>query len=66
MRISGLGQELFLERITSLDFATWASLGRLKRVLSLIGNPTVRRLLGKTVIALRGWTPIVLTLRKTK
>jgi ubiquinone/menaquinone biosynthesis C-methylase UbiE len=59
-----LGEELFLERMTSLDFATWASLGRLKRVLNLVGNATMRRLLGKIVIALRGWTPIVLTLRK--
>lgn len=63
--VLGLGQDLFIERMTSLDFAAWATLGRLKGLLNRIGNPTVRRWLGKLVIALRGWTPIVLTLRKT-
>lgn len=62
--VLGLGDELFLERMTSLDFAAWASLGRVKRALDWIGKPSIRRALGKTIIALRGWTPIVLTLRK--
>ena len=64
IEVLGLGDELFLERMTSLDFATWATLGRVKRVLDLIGNRRIRRLLGRLIIALRGWTPIVLTLRK--
>jgi len=62
--VLGLGQELFLERITSLDFAAWATLGRVKGALDWIGNRTVRRALGKLVVAMRGWTPIVITLRK--
>lgn len=64
IEVLGLGDDLFLERMTSLDFATWATLGRVKRVLDLIGNRRIRRLLGRLIIALRGWTPIVLTLRK--
>lgn len=64
LEVLGLGQELFLERMTSLDFAAWASLGRVKRVLDMIGNSHVRRLLGRLIIALNGWTPIVLTVRK--
>lgn len=60
----GLGQELFLERITSLNFGTWASLGRVRRVLDVIGNASLRRFLGRFIILLNGWTPIVLTLRK--
>jgi ubiquinone/menaquinone biosynthesis C-methylase UbiE len=65
VELLGLGTDLFLERMTSLDFNTWASLGRVKRLLDLIGNAKVRRLLGRVVIALNGWTPIVLTLRKS-
>jgi SAM-dependent methyltransferase len=64
MEVLGLGTELFLERMTSLDFGTWASLGKVKRMLDLIGGPKVRRALGRFVIGLNGWTPIVLTLRK--
>jgi SAM-dependent methyltransferase len=63
--VLGLGQDLFLERMTTLDFSAWATLGRVKGLLNLFGSPGVRRWLGKLVIALRGWTPIVLTLRKT-
>ncbi len=64
VELLGLGTDLFLQRMTSLDFNAWASLGRVKRVLELIGNTKVRRLLGRFIIALNGWTPIVLTLRK--
>lgn len=62
--VLGLGDELFLERMTSLDFTAWASLGRVKRILDWIGKPSIRRALAKIIIAMRGWTPIVLTLRK--
>ncbi len=64
VEVLGLGDDVFLERMTSLDFATWATLGRIKHVLELIGNRHVRRLLARIIIALRGWTLIVLTLRK--
>jgi SAM-dependent methyltransferase len=64
IELLGLGQGLFLERMTSLNFATWASLGRVKRMLDIIGSVRVRRLLGRLIIALDGWTPIVLTVRK--
>ncbi|MEO5624131.1 MAG: class I SAM-dependent methyltransferase [Dokdonella sp.] len=64
IEVLGLGKDVFLERMTSLDFATWASLGRVKRLLNLVGNAAVRRFLANTIIVLRGWTPIVLTLRK--
>ena len=62
--VLGFGDDLFLERMTSLDFAAWATLGRIKRVLLLLGNARVRRFLGRLIIVLKGWTPIVLTLRK--
>lgn len=62
--VEDLGQDLFLQRMTSLDFGAWASLGRVKRILDLIGNAHVRRLLGRLIVAINGWTPIVITLRK--
>lgn len=60
-----LGEQLFLQRLTAPDFVAWATLGRVKRVLDRIGSQALRRMLGKAVIVMRGWTPIVLTLRKT-
>ena len=64
IEVVDMGETLFLQRITTLDFAAWASLVRIKRLLDMIGNRHVRTFLGRFIIALRGWTPIVLTLHK--
>jgi SAM-dependent methyltransferase len=65
LEVLGMGRTLFLERMTSLEFSAWASLGRVKRVLDLIGSPRVRRALGRLIVSMDGWTPIVLTVRKS-
>lgn len=64
-QVLGLGQNIFRERMISLNFGAWANLGRLKRVLILLGHWRVRAVLARLIIALRGWSPIILTLRKT-
>ena len=63
--VLGLGDDVFRERMESLDFGGWATLGRLKRVLMLLRNRHVRRGIANLIVGLRGWTPIVLTLRKS-
>ena len=60
----GLGQDVFRQRMVSLDFGTWASLGRVKRPLTLIAHWRARALLARLMIAIRGWSPVILTLRK--
>ncbi len=60
----GLGEDIFRQRMVSLDFGTWASLGRIKRPLLLIANRRARALLARLIIGIHGWTPVILTLRK--
>lgn len=60
----GLGQDIFRERMISLDFGTWGNLTHIKRVLKLFGHWRVRVLVARLIIALRGWSPIIVTLRK--
>jgi ubiquinone/menaquinone biosynthesis C-methylase UbiE len=64
LQLLGMGQDVFLERMTSLQFGEWATLGRVKRLLQIFGNRTIRRMLGWCVIVARGWTPIILTVKK--
>jgi len=63
--VLGLGEDVFRHRMTSLDFGAWATLERVKLVLRLLGHSQVRRLAASAVIALRGWTPLIVTLRKS-
>ena len=60
----GLGEDVFRERMVSLDFGTWASLGRVKRPLMLIAHWRARALIASLIVGMRGWTPLILTLRK--
>ena len=61
----GLGQDIFRQRMVSLYFGNWASLGRVKRPLTLIAHSRVNlRILARLIIVIRGWSPIILTLRK--
>lgn len=66
LELLSLGKEVFIERMNSLNFAAWGSLGRLQRILQLLANRHLRRLLSHIIIGLRGWTPIILTMRKLK
>ena len=62
--VLGMGEDTFVERMISLNFGAWANLVRLKRVLALLGHWRIRQVLARLIILLRGWSPIILTLRK--
>lgn len=62
--VLGLGEDVFRERVTSIDFEAWATLGRVKRALERLGSRRVRALAARLIIALRGWTPLIVTLRR--
>jgi ubiquinone/menaquinone biosynthesis C-methylase UbiE len=62
----GLGQDVFRERMVSLDFGTWASLGRVKRPLTWIAHWRARALLARLLIGIHGWSPVILTVRKQR
>ena len=62
--VLGLGQDIFRERMISLNFGTWANLGRIRSILMRLGHWRMRALLARLIIAFRGWSPIIVTLRK--
>jgi SAM-dependent methyltransferase len=63
--VLGLGEDIFRERMVTLDFGAWANLVQIRRVLTVLGHSRVRAVLADLIIALRGWSPIILTLRKS-
>lgn len=64
-QVLGLGDDIFRERMISLNFGAWANLVHIRRTLEFFAHARVRAVLAKLIIAARGWSPIILTLRKT-
>ena len=62
--ILGLGEDVFRERVVSLDFGTWGNLGRIRRVLRFVAHKRMREALALLIVVLRGWSPIIVTLHK--
>jgi ubiquinone/menaquinone biosynthesis C-methylase UbiE len=59
-----LGQEVFLERMRTLDFATWAGLTKVKRALERLRRLGLTALAARVLLWLQAWHPIILTLKK--
>lgn len=59
------GQSLFLERLSGKNFKAWAGMGKLSPLIQFLQATKITWLVGKIIIALKGWTPIVLTVRKS-
>lgn len=62
--VLSVGDELFLERMTTLEFAAWAGLGKVAALLRLANRFRLNRVAARFMIATGAFTPIVLTLRK--
>jgi SAM-dependent methyltransferase len=58
------GREIFMERLTSRRFSTWAGLGRVKKWVDFLHRAGLADLCGKALLAGRAYTPIILTCRK--
>ena len=61
--VLSLGEEVFLERMHSLNFETWAGLTKVKTALARLRGLTAY--VARVIIFLRSWTPIILTLKKS-
>ncbi len=59
-----LGAEKFLERMDTADIGRWMALGVLGRLVSALQRLRLNRLLAHIVIALQGWTPLIITVTK--
>lgn len=64
VEVLSLGQEIFLKRMHSLDFETWAGLTKVKRVLGIMHELGLNYMAARLILWLKAWTPIILTIRK--
>lgn len=62
--IVSLGEDVFLERMCSLNFGAWGGLYKIVRVLSLIKALRVNTLLAKAIMLVNGFSPVILTVIK--
>lgn len=62
--ILSLGEEVFLERMKTIKFESWAGLGKIKRMLMLLKKTGINNLIAHVMIMTKTWTPIILTVRK--
>ena len=63
-KILSLGEEIFLERITNLHFEPWVGLTKVKDLLDIMHKLRIIKAIAKTMLLLRAWSPIILTIRK--
>jgi len=63
-KVITLGEDIFHERITTLNFQAWAGLGIIKKVLNITQKIRLNILLSKLFLITRTWDPIILTIRK--
>jgi SAM-dependent methyltransferase len=64
LEVLSLGKEIFIERINNLNFDTSGNLIKVKAFLTVLKKIGVNVLIGKIMLLMNGWSPIILTLRK--
>ncbi len=64
LTVHTLGAEKFLERMDTADVGKWMALGILGRLVSLLQRLRLNRMLAHLIIALQGWTPLIITASK--
>jgi len=60
-----LGEEVFTDRMQSLNFEAWAGLQKIAKLLNILKLLKLNRILATLIIFLNGHNPIILTVRKT-
>jgi len=64
LTVHTLGQEKFIERMDNAHVGQWMGLGVVGRLVSLAQNLKLNRLAARTIVALKGWTPLIVTVTK--
>lgn len=64
LQVLTLGQDKFRERMTAADVGRWMALGTVGKIVGLGHRLGVNRLAAALIIALQGWTPLIITVRK--
>jgi len=64
LTVHTLGEAKFLERMENVAVGRWMALQLLARPLQLMQKLGVNRLAARLIIALKGWTPLIITATK--
>ena len=64
LEIIGLGQDVFLERMSNANVGRWMALGKVGRLVKLAAALKLNTLAAYLIIALQGWTPLIITVKK--
>ena len=64
IKILTLGQDKFRERMTTARVGKWMAMGVVSRLVGLGHRLGINRLAAAAIIALQGWTPLIITARK--
>ncbi len=65
LEVLTLGQEKFRERMCTADVGRWMALGVVGKIVGLGQTLGINRLAAAVIIALQGWTPLIITARKS-
>ena len=64
LKVHTLGAEKFLERMTTVDVSRWMALRVVGRLVRTARALRLNRVAAHVVIALKGWTPLIITATK--
>jgi ubiquinone/menaquinone biosynthesis C-methylase UbiE len=64
VEVLGLGEDVFLRRMDEAAVGRWMGLGVVGRLVALTKALHLNRLAARVAIALGGWTPLVVTIRR--
>ncbi|MFA5841399.1 MAG: class I SAM-dependent methyltransferase [Candidatus Paceibacterota bacterium] len=64
--ILGMGEDIFRERMDSVDFSAWAGLEKVKNWLALVHKFRITELVIWLLLATKSYSPLIVTIRKNK
>jgi SAM-dependent methyltransferase len=62
--VVSLGEEIFRERMASIDFEAWVGLTKVKKLVTTARAARLNRIAAAAMIWFRAWAPIILTVQK--
>ncbi len=64
LEVLTLGEAKFLERMDTMVFGQWMRMGVVGKLVEIARALRINKLAARLIVALRGWTPLIITARK--
>jgi ubiquinone/menaquinone biosynthesis C-methylase UbiE len=64
IELVSLGEDIFKERMTSMEFGNWAGLYKIKRIVNILNRLKLKSFVVKFLLLFKAWSPVILTIRK--